>query len=160
MMYTCIESSSDEEDTDEDDSDDYGYGSDDEDQLHGPCGLKLARSDFNDWECLIGKSIAKEFLPAYGDLMELYTGKIMFQGNSNNMMLKLIQEVKGKMPHKLIRKGTFSELHFDPDYDFLSKERDKVRLAGMFAPRDSCTPRASRRRHGCAQLYMISTASP
>ena len=38
-------------------------------------------------------------------LYELYTGKIMFQGTSNNMMLKVIQEVKGKMPHKLIRKG-------------------------------------------------------
>jgi len=59
-------------------------------------------------------------------IFELYTGKIMFQGNSNNMMLKLIQEIKGKMPHKLIRKGTFSELHFDPDYDFIYKERDRV----------------------------------
>ncbi|KAL1495496.1 hypothetical protein AB1Y20_016861 [Prymnesium parvum] len=59
-------------------------------------------------------------------LFELYTGKIMFQGTSNNHMLKLIQEIKGKMPHKLIRKGVFSELHFDPDYDFLFKERDKV----------------------------------
>ena len=36
-------------------------------------------------------------------LYELYTGKIMFQGVSNNQMLKLIQEIKGKMPHKLIR---------------------------------------------------------
>ena len=35
------------------------------------------------------------------------------------------------MPHKLIRKGTFSELHFDPDYDFLSKERDKVRWSPL-----------------------------
>ena len=59
-------------------------------------------------------------------IFELYTGKIMFQGNSNNMMLKLIQEVKGKMPHKLIRKGVFSELHFDPDNDFVYKEKDKV----------------------------------
>jgi len=59
-------------------------------------------------------------------IFELFTGKIMFQGNSNNMMLKCIQEVKGKMPHKLIRKGVFSELHFDPDYDFLFKERDRV----------------------------------
>jgi serine/threonine-protein kinase PRP4 len=59
-------------------------------------------------------------------LFELYTGKIEFMGSSNNQMLKLIQEVKGKMPHKLIRKGVFSELHFDPDYDFLYKERDKV----------------------------------
>ena len=59
-------------------------------------------------------------------LFELYTGRIMFMGNSNNSMLKLIQEVKGKMPHKLIRKGIFAELHFDPDYDFLYKERDRV----------------------------------
>jgi serine/threonine-protein kinase PRP4 len=59
-------------------------------------------------------------------IFELYTGKIMFQGNSNNMMLKLIQEVKGKIPNKLIRKGVFAELHFDPDYDFLYKERDRV----------------------------------
>merc|ERR1712060_25418 len=59
-------------------------------------------------------------------LYELYTGKIMFQGTSNNQMLKLIQEVKGKMPHKLIRKGFFSELHFDPDNDFIYKEKDKV----------------------------------
>ena len=59
-------------------------------------------------------------------LFELYTGRIMFMGNSNNMMLKLIQEIKGKMPHKIIRKGFFSELHFDPDNDFIYKERDKV----------------------------------
>eukprot|EP00967_Tisochrysis_lutea_P143052 scaffold265146_cov29-Tisochrysis_lutea.AAC.3 len=59
-------------------------------------------------------------------LYELYTGKIMFAGHSNNQMLKLIMEVKGKMPHKLIRKGVFSELHFDPDYDFLYKEKDRV----------------------------------
>ena len=30
------------------------------------------------------------------------------------------------MPHKLIRKGFFSELHFDPDNDFIYKEKDKV----------------------------------
>jgi serine/threonine-protein kinase PRP4 len=59
-------------------------------------------------------------------LFELATGKIMFQGTSNNSMLKLIQEVKGKMPKKLIRKAVFAELHFDPDDDFLYKERDKV----------------------------------
>jgi len=59
-------------------------------------------------------------------LYELYTGKIMFAGHSNNQMLKVIMEVKGKMPHKLIRKGVFSELHFDPDYDFLYTEKDRV----------------------------------
>jgi len=59
-------------------------------------------------------------------IFELSTGKILFMGQSNNMMIKLFQEVKGKMPHKLIRKGMFSELHYDPDCDFLYKERDKV----------------------------------
>jgi len=59
-------------------------------------------------------------------LFELYTGKIAFMGQSNNQMLKLIQEVKGKMPLKLIRKGFFSELHFDVDNDFIYKEKDKV----------------------------------
>jgi len=59
-------------------------------------------------------------------IFELFTGKIQFMGQSNNQMLKLIQEVKGKMPNKLIRKGFFSELHFDPDCDFLYKEKDKV----------------------------------
>lgn len=63
---------------------------------------------------------------AGASIFELYTGRIMFQGNSNNSMLKLIQDIKGKMPHKLIRKGVFSELHFDPDHDFLYKERDRV----------------------------------
>ena len=68
--FVDVESSSGEEDTDEDDSDDGDDGSDDMGQLHGPCGLKPARSDLNDWECLIRKPITKEFLTAYGDLME------------------------------------------------------------------------------------------
>ena len=50
------------------------------------------------------------------------------------------RQIKGKMPHKLIRKGTFSELHFDPDYDFLFKERDKVRAVAF----------ACQQRHACA----------
>lgn len=63
---------------------------------------------------------------AAATIYELYTGKIMFQGNSNNSMLKLMQEIKGKMQHKLIRKGVFSELHFDPDDNFIFRERDRV----------------------------------
>jgi len=59
-------------------------------------------------------------------LFELFTGRIMFMGQSNNQMLKLIQEVKGKMPLKIVRKGFFSELHFDVDNDFIYKEKDKV----------------------------------
>ena len=63
---------------------------------------------------------------AAATIFELYSGRILFQGGSNNSMLRQIQDVRGKMPHKLIRKGVFSELHFDADYDFLCRDRDRV----------------------------------
>lgn len=34
-------------------------------------------------------------------LFELYTGKVMFPGRSNNEMLKLIMQTKGKIKAKL-----------------------------------------------------------
>ena len=34
-------------------------------------------------------------------IYELTTGKIMFPGHSNNQMLKLFMELKGKIPNKL-----------------------------------------------------------
>ncbi|XP_014252323.1 serine/threonine-protein kinase PRP4 homolog [Cimex lectularius] len=59
-------------------------------------------------------------------IYELYTGKIMFPGKSNNQMLKLFMDLKGKMPNKLIRKGAFKDQHFDVNCNFLSHEVDKV----------------------------------
>lgn len=59
-------------------------------------------------------------------LYELYTGKIMFAGKSNNQMLKFFMDLKGKFPNKLIRKGAFREQHFDCNCNFLSHEVDKV----------------------------------
>jgi len=59
-------------------------------------------------------------------IYELYTGKIMFPGHSNNQMLKLFMELKGKIPNKLIRKGQFRAQHFDESCNFLSHETDKV----------------------------------
>lgn len=34
-------------------------------------------------------------------LYELYTGKILFPGSSNNHMIKLAMDLKGKMPNKV-----------------------------------------------------------
>lgn len=34
-------------------------------------------------------------------LYELYTGKILFPGSSNNHMIKLFMDLKGKMPNKV-----------------------------------------------------------
>lgn len=59
-------------------------------------------------------------------IYELYTGKILFPGSSNNEMLKFMMDVKGKMPNKMIRKGMFKDQHFDANYNFLYHEVDKV----------------------------------
>lgn len=59
-------------------------------------------------------------------IYELCTGKIMFPGHSNNQMLKLFMELKGKIPNKIIRKGQFRAQHFDDSCNFLSHETDKV----------------------------------
>ncbi|KAK3701456.1 hypothetical protein QZH41_004062 [Actinostola sp. cb2023] len=59
-------------------------------------------------------------------IYELYTGKIMFPGKSNNEMLKLMMDFKGKIPNKMIRKGFLKEKHFDESCNFLYHEVDKV----------------------------------
>ncbi|KAJ8418754.1 hypothetical protein AAFF_G00002530, partial [Aldrovandia affinis] len=59
-------------------------------------------------------------------LYELYTGKILFAGKTNNHMIKLAMDLKGKMPNKMIRKGLFKDQHFDQNLNFLYIEVDKV----------------------------------
>uniref|UniRef100_A0A6A7FZM8 Serine/threonine-protein kinase PRP4 homolog n=2 Tax=Hirondellea gigas TaxID=1518452 RepID=A0A6A7FZM8_9CRUS len=59
-------------------------------------------------------------------IFELYTGKIMFPGKTNNQMLKLFMDLKGKMPNKLIRKGVFKDQHFDSACNFLYRDMDRV----------------------------------
>lgn len=59
-------------------------------------------------------------------LYELYTGKILFAGDSNNQMLKAIMEIRGKFSTKLYKRGEMSHLHFDELGNFISAERDKV----------------------------------
>ncbi|CAG8506853.1 7942_t:CDS:10, partial [Ambispora leptoticha] len=59
-------------------------------------------------------------------LYELYTGKILFPGRSNNQMLKLMMELKGKFPNKMLRKGQFVDQHFDHELNFLANETDRI----------------------------------
>jgi hypothetical protein len=60
-------------------------------------------------------------------LFELYTGKILFQGGSNNQMIKLYMEVKGPFPKKLIRRAQFAVDHFADDCEtFLYRTKDVV----------------------------------
>ncbi|KAL9537557.1 hypothetical protein MBANPS3_011670 [Mucor bainieri] len=59
-------------------------------------------------------------------LYELFTGKILFPGRSNNQMLKHIMELKGRFPNKLLRKAQFTSDHFDEDFNFMSVEVDRI----------------------------------
>ncbi|XP_027913453.1 serine/threonine-protein kinase prpf4B-like isoform X3 [Vigna unguiculata] len=59
-------------------------------------------------------------------LYELYTGKVLFPGSTNNDMLRLHMELKGLFPKKMLRKGAFIEQHFDQDLNFLATEEDPV----------------------------------
>lgn len=58
-------------------------------------------------------------------LYEVYSGKILFPGKTNNHMLLLMQELKGKFSTKQIRKGRFARMHFDEQNHFMSREKDK-----------------------------------
>ena len=61
-------------------------------------------------------------------LFELYSGKILFPGHSNNQMLRLIMDTKGRFPTKML-KGLFCDQHFESTgggvYNFLEKYTDK-----------------------------------
>lgn len=59
-------------------------------------------------------------------LFELYTGKILFAGDSNNQMLKAIMEIRGRFTPKLYRRGELWAQHFNEAGEFVSYERDKV----------------------------------
>lgn len=59
-------------------------------------------------------------------LYELYTGKILFAGDSNNQMLKAIMEIRGKFSAKLYKRGELSHMHFDEAGNFISAEQDKA----------------------------------
>jgi serine/threonine-protein kinase PRP4 len=56
-------------------------------------------------------------------LYELYTGKILFPGKTNNQMLKFMMDLKGKFPHRMLRKGQFSSDHFDDQLNFKQVEQ-------------------------------------
>ena len=65
-------------------------------------------------------------------LYELFTGKILFPGKSNNQMLKYMMEFRGKIPPKLLRRGQFMSKHFDELYNFVDTSGDSVRIIATF----------------------------
>ncbi|XP_078607195.1 serine/threonine-protein kinase PRP4 homolog [Branchiostoma floridae x Branchiostoma japonicum] len=79
-------------------------------------------------EIIIGKGydFAIDMWSVGCTIYELYTGKILYPGKTNNHMLKLMMDLKGKIPNKMIRKGMFKDQHFDPQCNFMYVEVDKV----------------------------------
>jgi serine/threonine-protein kinase PRP4 len=59
-------------------------------------------------------------------LYELFTGKILFTGRTNNQMLRSMMECRGKFSTKFLRKGQFAHRHFDEMGNFMSVEKDKI----------------------------------
>ncbi|KAJ1929962.1 U4/U6 small nuclear ribonucleoprotein prp4 [Tieghemiomyces parasiticus] len=60
-------------------------------------------------------------------LYELYTGKILLPGRSNNGMLKLMIDLKGRFAPRLLKRGQFAPQYFNPEWThFLYQEVDRV----------------------------------
>jgi len=65
-------------------------------------------------------------------LYELYTGKVMFPGNSNNDMLRRFMEIKGRFPNKLIKRSMQKMIElgrpvdFTEDFKFMRIMVDKI----------------------------------
>ncbi|KAF2016330.1 kinase-like protein [Aaosphaeria arxii CBS 175.79] len=61
-------------------------------------------------------------------IYELWTGKILFPGRSNNQMVKVIMECMGWPSEKLLKKGQLSGQHFEPGppLTFISREVDQL----------------------------------
>ncbi|CAO2206531.1 unnamed protein product [Urochloa humidicola] len=59
-------------------------------------------------------------------LYELCTGKVLFQGKSNNEMLRLHMELKGPFPKKMLSKGAFTMQHFNQGLNFHATDKDPV----------------------------------
>lgn len=59
-------------------------------------------------------------------LYELYTGRILFNGSDNNNMLRVIQECRGKLPNRLIKRSQLADKYFDEAFTFHGLERDKM----------------------------------
>ncbi len=61
-------------------------------------------------------------------IYELFTGRILFPGRTNNEMLKLMMDVKGPFPKRMLKAGAFTDKHFesDPNMSFGLLEEDPV----------------------------------
>jgi serine/threonine-protein kinase PRP4 len=59
-------------------------------------------------------------------LYEMYTGKILFTGRTNNQMLRSIMDCRGKFTIKMLKRAQLAHIHFDEMANFRSVEQEKL----------------------------------
>jgi serine/threonine-protein kinase PRP4 len=59
-------------------------------------------------------------------IYEIYTGRILFPGRTNNDMLYRFMEVSGPFPKKLLKKGEFVSQYFDDTHNFKRVVKDQI----------------------------------
>ncbi len=98
--------------------------------LDSPCEVTeyLASRYYRAPEVIVGLeySEASDMWAAGTVLYELFTGKILFPGDSNNEMLRMMMEVCGEFRKKILRPGKFAYKHFDDTGAFLMKRKDPL----------------------------------
>jgi len=57
-------------------------------------------------------------------LYELFTGHFLFEGSSNNDMLKLMMETRGRFSIKMLKKCLHLKRYFDQEFTFLHEFYD------------------------------------
>jgi serine/threonine-protein kinase PRP4 len=77
-------------------------------------------------------------------LYELYTGQILFPGNSNHDMLRLIQNSRGAVPGRMLRRATHRDKYYDSGGLFLDRHADAV--SGAEVVRGVAVPERPRER--------------
>lgn len=89
-------------------------------------------------------------------LFELYTGRIAFAGKSNNDMLRLVQELRGAVPSRLVRRSTFRARHFDDSGRFIAHYIDSA--TGAPAVRVVAMPERGPRADGMRAAILAAAA--
>nr|WJH19534.1 Serine/threonine-protein kinase PRP4 [Euglena gracilis] len=74
----------------------------------------------------LGYGPAADMWAAACTVYELYTGQILFKGETNNEMLKLFMALKGRVSNKLVKVAQFGSRHFDENFAFLHTTPDPV----------------------------------
>eukprot|EP01006_Ploeotia_vitrea_P032786 TRINITY_DN64965_c0_g1_i1.p1 TRINITY_DN64965_c0_g1~~TRINITY_DN64965_c0_g1_i1.p1 ORF type:complete len:692 (+),score=85.95 TRINITY_DN64965_c0_g1_i1:38-2113(+) len=74
---------------------------------------------------------------------ELYTGRVMFAGRTNNDMLARFMSMRGRFPNKMLKRAAFREDHFNETFQFKQREVDPVSKKELVRARTITGPSCS-----------------